>query len=368
MSKMISNETLFNTAERIISNGGTPTLDAIAEALDCECEMLQEPYQQWWSLVASRMRGEGRSQNITMPDVPEAINSAFSRIWNEALHEAYNRFNLERRYQDVGAHETQRHHEEELLRARARIDVVEDRHREQVEKNNEAQVHLKALEAEKKALNASIESETGQRKDAEHKVSSVEHELAQVRRNLDEARRTFEQRLKDEQRTALETVSKSEADVRYYRGSLEKVREESGKKESALTKSIHDLKAELAKKDVKIESHRTQIKSLENELKLVKQEHSSLSRDLSKMNNSVLSETNKNKRLEEQVISLQEELRAAQQKRIASGNEAARRESSVRTQLTERDDEMMRLRARNTTLEKRLITLDEELRRCKSIQ
>ncbi len=367
MSEMISNDALFSAAERVISEGGIPTLDVIAEALGCDPQELQEPYTQWWALMSSRMRSGARTQEVVVPDVPDTINAAFSRIWNEALHEAYDRFRQERRNQSVGDQENQRHQEEELLRARASLDEMEDRYRAQIEVTSNTEVQVKALEAEVKALKASLESETGQRKDAEHKVSELDQEIAHLHRSLDESRRTFEQRLKDEQRTALDTVSKSEADVRYYRSSLEKVREESGKKESALTKSIHDLKAELAKREVKIDSHQTQIRSLEGELKSVSQEHASLSRDISKLNSNVLSESNKNKRLEEKVVSLQEELRAAQQKKIATSNEAARRENALRTQLSEREEELMRIRARNTTLEKRVITLDEEVRRAKSL-
>ncbi|MGB0468504.1 MAG: hypothetical protein ACPGF7_13380 [Pontibacterium sp.] len=366
MSEMISNEALFTAAERVMRDGGVPTLDVMAEALSCDPVELKEPYEHWWALLAGRMRSGSRTVDVSIHDVPDTINTAFSRIWNEALHEAYNSFNLERRYQNVGAEELQRHHEEELHRTRARIDEVEDRHREQVEVNGDAQLHIKALEAEVKALKASLTSETGQRKDAEHKTSKIDQELMHLRRSADEARRTFEQRLKDEQRSALESVSKSEADVRYYRGALEKVRDESGKKESALTKTIHDIKAELAKKDVKIESHLTQIKSLESSLKLVKQERSGLSRDLAKLNSTILTEANKNKRLEEKVVTQQEDLRVAQQKKVAAANEAARRENALRTQLSEREDEIMRLRGRNTVLEKRMITLDEEIRRAKS--
>jgi len=368
MSEIISNETFFSAAERIMNDGGIPTLDVMADALECDVDTLKEPYEAWWELLASRTRSGTRSVGVSIQDVPEAINSAFSRIWNEALHEAHSHFSLERRYEKVGEEEQHRHHEEELIRSRGRVDEIEDRLRAQVERTNEANVHVKAMEAEVKALKAGLESETGQRKDEEHRVSELEQELAQMRRARDESRRVFEQRLKDEQRNALDTVSKSEADVRYYRGSLDKVREESGKKESALTKSIHDLKAELAKKDVKIESHFTQIKSLEAELKLVKQNQGTTSRDISKLNSQLLAETNKTKRLEEKVVSLQEELRVAQQKKVASNNEASRRENAIRGQLSERDDEMVRLRGRNITLEKRLIALDEEVRRLKAAQ
>lgn len=368
MSEIISNETFFNAAERIMNDGGIPTLDIMAEALACDVETLKEPYEAWWGLLAGRVRRGGRMVDVSVQDVPEVINSAFSRIWTEALHEAHSHFSLERRTEKVGEEEQHRHHEEELIRSRGRVDEIEDRLRVQVELTGEEKTHVKALGAELKALKASLESETGQRKDEEHRVSDLEQELAQMRRSRDEARRVFEQRLKDEQRNALDTVSKSEADVRYYRGSLEKVREDSGKKESALTKSIHDLKAELAKKDVKIDSHFTQIKSLEAELKLVKQSQGINNRDISKLNSQLLAETNKSKRLEEKVVSLQEELRISQQKKVASSNEASRRENAIRSQLTERDDELSRIRGRNITLEKRLISLDEEVRRVKASQ
>lgn len=366
MADVISNKAILETIERILEAGELPTLERLAELMACDEALLKAPFASVWSDALRTARAPHRAADVGLMNVPQSINEAFSRIWNEALSEAYASISHEQRTRNVGAQEVQRDHEDELLRVRAKVDDAEEKYRAQVQAHNEAQLQIKTLEAEVKALKASIVSETGQRKDTEHKASSLDHELVQLRRALDEQRRTFELRLKDEQRNALETVSKSEADVRYYRGSLEKVREESGKKESALTKTIHDVKAEMAKRDVKIESQHTQIKSLESELKSLKLDHASLSRDIAKLNSSLLAETNKNKRLEEKVVALQEEVRVAQQKKVAAGNEAARRENAIRNQMTEREDELVRMRARNTSLEKRVIALDEELRRAKA--
>lgn len=366
MADVISNTAILEAIERIIAADEFPTLERLADGLECDAASLEVPFFRWWSDTLQTARAPQRKVDVGLMDVPQSINEAFSRIWNEALSEAYVSLSHEQRTRNAGAQEVQRDHEDEIQRTRAKLDDAEDKYRIQVQSLNEAQLQIKTLEAEVKALKASLVSETGQRKDTEHKASSLDHELVQLRRALDDQRRTYELRLKDEQRNALETVSKSEADVRYYRNSLEKVREESGKKESALTKTIHDVKAEMAKRDVKIESQHTQIKSLESELKNLKLDHAGLSRDIAKLNSSLLSETNKNKRLEEKVAALQEEVRVAQQKKVATGNEAARRENSIRNQLTEREDELVRMRARNTALEKRVIALDEELRRAKA--
>jgi len=94
---MISNETLFDAAECIMREGGIPTLDALSDQLSADADLLREPYEAWWALVASRMRGGTRTVEVNVQDVPASINSAFSRIWNEALHEAYSSFRLELR-------------------------------------------------------------------------------------------------------------------------------------------------------------------------------------------------------------------------------------------------------------------------------
>ncbi|MGB0283076.1 MAG: hypothetical protein ACPGAE_12945, partial [Neptuniibacter sp.] len=182
----------------------------------------------------------------------------------------------------------------------------------------------------------------------------------------EDSKRVFDQRIKDEQRRGLDEVSKADADVRYYRGALEKLRDEVGKKESALTKSIHDLQAEIARKDAKLEAQKTQTKSLESELKELKLNSSGQNRDLSKINNQLLSETNKNKRLEDKVKNLEEDILLSRQKQVSASSEQARREASIRSKYQEKEEELVRTLAKLSALEKKVVTQDEEIRRLNS--
>ncbi|MGB0733519.1 MAG: DNA-binding protein, partial [Pontibacterium sp.] len=359
---------LTKAAEKLIQAGSIPSISELAVELNVDESFIESPYREWLNLLLSRGHDTHRSVDVSIQEVPPSINAAFSRIWHEALNEASSRYSIEQHQADVGAQEALRHADEELQRLRQKYDELEHTRYEWDEQKNELKATIKSLEAEVEALKASIVSETGQRKAAEHGTQNLEHELTHLRRQYDESRRTFERRLKEEHRNALDLVSKSEADVRYYRSSLEKVRDEAGKKESALTKSIHDLQAELAKRDVKLETQKNHIKAMEAGLKSVTQEHSGLTRDMSRLNSSSLSEANKNKRLEEQVSTLEEELRVAKQRKVAAANETSRREAALRAQLSERNEELMRTRARNTSLEKRVLTLEEEVRRSKTIK
>ena len=206
------------------------------------------------------------------------------------------------------------------------------------------------------------------RKKEEQRRSNVEQELAHLRKAQDDSKRLFDQRIKEEQRHAMESVSKAEADVRYFRNALEKLRDEVGKKESAMTRTIHDLQAELAKRDVKIDSAKVQLKSIETDLKQQQTDFTGQSRDVSRLSNQLLAETNRSKRLEDKVKGLEEELKRQRQKQVNSVNEQSRRDNTLRMQLKEKEEELLRSNAKVNSLERRMISQDEEIRRLSALK
>jgi len=361
MSDMEFKEVVYSTADRLLMAGMKPSVPVIAESIGCAEKDVEESFNQWWSLVPDRLSVMGAS--IVVPDVPEVLSQSFARVWQEAVQEASSKFVEVKHSHEVGIDVVRREADETLKESRSRLLEVEDKLRDEVVKKEDVQTQVKGLEAEIEVLKANLAAETSQRKQEEQSRMNVEQELNHLRKTYDDSKRTFDQRIKEEQRHTLEAVSKADADVRYYRGALEKLRDEVGKKESALTKSIHDMQAELARKDVKNDTQKTQIKSLEDELKRIKLDTSGQTRDLSKVNLSLLAETNKNKRLEDKVKVIDEELRKARQKQLALTTEQSRRESSMRSQLKDKEEELVRSLARLASLEKKIIAQDEEVRR-----
>lgn len=364
MSNIVSEDTIFSTADRLLMAGVKPSVELIAQSLNSTETEVGPFLDVWWAHVPERLSLS--APEITVPDVPEPLLKSFAVIWQQAVQEATGLYVQEQHHQSIGFDEVKREADESLQESKNRLVELEDRIRSQQAENEELASQIKGLEAEIKVLKTSLASETSQRKGEEQARLNIEQELNHLRKTYDDSKRTFDQRVKDEQRHSLEAVSKADADIRYYRSALEKLRDEVGKKESALTKNIHDLQAELARKDAKSDAHKTQIKSLEDELKNIKLNASGQSKDLSKINNQLLSESNKNKRLEDKVKDLEEEIKRARQKQISISNEQSRRESNIRSQYKEKEEELVRALAKVSSLEKRIVTQDEEIRRLNS--
>ncbi len=364
MTDASANEKIYDLADKLLKQGQQPSAEVIAARLDCDASRVADALAGWWTQVPRRLGLTKQEGAPVVPGVPDSLNQSFARIWDRAVEEARAMQSFEKKHIIEYSHdEAKRASDDELKKQQDKVLELESRFREHHGRYDEAQSQIKALEAEVHVLKSNLASETTSRKQEEQKRSNVDQELAHLRKSYDDARRTFDQRIKDEQRHTLEAVSKADADVRYYRNALEKVRDEAGKKESALTKNIHDLQGEIAKKDVKVETLRTQIKSIEAELVELKKDTTGRSRDISALNSQLLSETNKNKRTADKVIELEEQLRQQRQKELQGSSEVARRENGLRIQLKERNDELMRCQAKIVSLEKRIIGQDEEIRR-----
>lgn len=361
MTDLELKENTYATADRLLMAGVQPTLAVLSESLGLEEADIAEHFHNWWAVAPERL--SVASPSVVIPDVPEVLAQSFSRVWQQAVQEANSKFTEEKHRQEVGIDVVRREADETLQESKGRLLELEDKLRGQIARNEEIHSQIRGLEAEIEVLKANLASETSQRKKEEQNRLNVEQELNHLRKTYDDSKRTFDQRIKDEQRHTLDAVSKADADIRYYRSALEKLRDEVGKKESALTKSIHDLQAELARKDVKHDTQKTQIKSLEDELKKIKQDSSGQNRDIAKFNTQLLAETNKNKRLEDTIKGLEEELRKARQKQVVTSNEQARRESSIRNQYKDKEEELVRALAKVSSLEKKIIAQDEEVRR-----
>ena len=358
--------TIFDfTADSLLQRGIIPNNELIAEELQVEPDCLDDLLQAWWDTLPGRLQAVNGA-TASIPDVPNSLNKSFQTLWNQALQEAQAIVVSDKEDQFLASEEARKHTEEELKRLYDDQSEQESKYRHLRTKLEAESSQVQALEAEISVLKINLGAVTSDLKAAEQRYHNVDQEIALLQKKLDDSKRTFDQRVKDEQRHSLEQVSKAEADVRYYRGSLDKIRDESGRKESALTKEIHDLQAVVAKKDVKLESQKNQIKILEDELKRYKTDVDHGSRQLNKVSGSILSEQNKNKRLADKVKELTEETKRLNQKQLAAANEATRRESALRGQLKVKDEEVIKANGRVTGLEKRITSQEEEIRRLKS--
>lgn len=352
---------VFELADEALLAGQFPQVDDIAEQLECSVDDIGCFLVQWRSELSQRVVFTDR--DLKMPGMPDTLAQSFVRIWHQAVQEAQSRVSLTRQRTDIGAEVEKRSTDEALQKSQHLQQEMEARYREQTVKLEESLEQSKALNAEITVLKTNLSTETNARKKEEKARTALDHELAQLRKSHEDARRMFDQRIKDEQRHMLETLAKEEVDTRYYRNALEKAREEAGRKESDLTREIHDLQARIARKDVKIETLKSQVKSQETDLQKMRQENAVMQRDLTKLNSQLLAELNKTKRLEAKVKEQQEEMRRSNQKNITYTNEAAKRDNLLRAQLMEKEELLVRAEAKINSLEKRLIQNDEEIRR-----
>jgi DNA repair exonuclease SbcCD ATPase subunit len=358
---------LFAAADRCLLAGEAPTPERLKTDLGEQCKAVQvisTGLDEWWQLLPARVRLSDTSPHI--PDMPDVMKQTFSRIWHQAVQEAHTELSLQIQRPDPSLDQAQRACDDALRRTQGEVGELEARYREQGVKLDQAREHAQALEAEIQVLRQNLGNETTLRKKEEQLRSNADQELAHLRKAHEDAKRVFDQRIRDEQRHGLETVAKAEVDTRYYRNALEKLRDETGRREGELTREIHELQGLLARRDVKVETQATQIKSQDEELRKLKAQDTQQQRDFAQLNAQLLTETNRSKRLEERVRQLEEELQRLNQKQVGLNSESGRRENQLRGLLKEKEELLLQAQGRAGTLEKRVAGLEEENKRLKN--
>jgi len=357
---------LFAAADRCLMAGEAPTPERLKQALDGQCKALpviSAGLGEWWQSLPARVRLSDSSTHI--PDMPDAMKQAFSRIWRQAVQEAETELSLQMQRPDPESDQAQRACDDALRRTQGEVGELEARYREQGLKLDQAREQLQALEAEIQVLRQNLGNETTLRKKEEQLRSNAEQELAHLRKVHEDAKRVFDQRIRDEQRHGLESVAKAEVDTRYYRNALEKLRDETGRREGELTREIHELQGVLARREVKVETQATQIKSQTDELRRLAALESQQQREIAQLNAQLLTESNRSKRLEERVRELEEELQRLNQKQVAMNSGSGRRENQLRGTIKEKEELLRQAQRRINALEKRLEGIEEENKRLK---
>ncbi|MBV1789210.1 DNA-binding protein [Marinobacterium sp. D7] len=353
---------IFSAADQLLISGKRPDVGAISAQVELAQGEIEQLLERWWHALPGRIQLGDRNARA-FPDMPDTLAQSFMRVWQQAVQEAQANVRRDRQQHEVGEEESRRINEEALRQSQGVYQELEARYRELGVRLEQSEQHGKSLEAEIAVLKNNLSTETNERKREEQLRANLDHELNQLRKQYEDYRRSTEQRLKEEQRKGVEAMAKAEVEVRHFRSMLDKVRDEAGRKEAALTRDLHEHQGELARKEVKLETQASQIKALETELNAIKQDVGVQHRDLTKINSALLSESNKNKRLEDKIKELSEELQRSNQRALTAGSDGARRENALRTQLKERDEALMKAQARIAALEKRSVTQDEEIRR-----
>ncbi len=361
MSNDVLKQQVFKSADQLLLSGQSPTAGLIERQLDADATEIEPCLTLWWQTLSERVALD--APFLSIPEVPDTLAAAFSRVWQQAVQEASSAVTLVKRHAEYGAEAERRVSEDALKQSHDHYHELEARYREQTLKVEKAVSAAKAADAEVAHLKNNLTAELAKLAKEESQRIHYEQELEQLHKTYEDAKRSFDQRIKEEQRHNLDALNKSEADVRHYRSAQEKLRDEFGKKEAVLVRDISDLQTQVVRRDSKIETLLASIQSLEAELKLVQQELVGSQRELSKVNSTLLSEANKSKRLDDKVKTCEVELKQQAQRLVTAANEASRRENALRVQVQAREEELMRVNAKVVALEKRLITHDEELKR-----
>lgn len=354
-------EQVFRAADELLMQGQSPSATRVSSLIDAAEGDTERCLGLWWQALPARVSFGGALE--TIPEIPDTLAAAFSRVWQQAVQEATSAVTLEKRHAEFGAEAERRVSEDALKQSHDHYLELEARHREQGLKLEKALNATRMAEAEVALLKNSLGTEAGRLAKEEARRAHAEQELEQLRKTHEDTKRGFDQRVKEEQRQNLEALSKADADVRFQRSAMEKLRDEFGKKEAMLVREISELQSQLAKKDSKLETQKTHVQGLEDDVKQLQQETTNLSRELAKVNASLLSEQNRAKRLDDQVRKLEADLKQQAQRQLNASSEATRRENALRVQLQAREEELMKANARVISLEKRLITQDDELKR-----
>lgn len=357
---------VFEIADQLLEQGELPSLERLIAETGYEQHQVELPFAHW-----THRFFESRSGNLSLSakvhqSPPEMLQMQIRQIWTAALDEAIGIVRDEISASRVSDEEERRATQDQVRDADARYRELERKYRDQTASIDKGTQITRSLEAEIAVLKANLASETNQRKKLEQQRATAESELSQLRKQYEDGKKLFDQRIKEEQRQALEAVSRAEVETRHYRNALEKSRDEAGRSEAELTRQVHELQAQVARKDARIDMQDANLEDLDKEVEELKQTLAGYSREIAALNSKLLKEANTTRRQETQINELEEEGRRLNQKIALSSNEQSKRENVLRQQIKEREEQLTRVNARVNSLEKRVTTQEDQIRRLNS--
>ncbi|MBA4501868.1 DNA-binding protein [Marinobacterium marinum] len=357
---------IFTLADQSLLSGEMPTLEGLEARLSsAEPAEIERLLVEWRAQLPSRVRLQELTGPSTAMGVPDSMQQLFVRVWRQAVQEASEELGRQAPISDPASDEKQRACDDALKRARDEIAELEQRYREQAFKLSQSKERQTELETELQQVRNEQSAENAELKKEEQLRASAVQELEQLRKTYEDAQRVFDQRVRDEQRHNLEALARAEVDTRHYRNALEKLRDESGRKEADLTRELNELRARLARSDAKSEALGNQLRTQDEVMRGLQSQDAQQQREQAQMSAQLLSAANRNKRTEEQVKQLEERLQAVSQKQVETSSDSARREAQLRAQLQQREDDVLKIQVRAQAAEQRAEALEEEVRRIK---
>jgi len=185
---------VFTCADSLMMRGEQPSVELVAQATGLS-ELSVEPLLlNWWRSLPERV--SFHHQSVALPELPEALGSAFGRIWQQAVEEAQAGIKARSMSIDVGQEEERKISDDALRESQNRQIDLENRFREINNKLDESQGQSRSLEAELSVLKSAMAQETANLKKEEQQRSNLESDLAHLRKTHEDSKRTFDQRIK----------------------------------------------------------------------------------------------------------------------------------------------------------------------------
>jgi len=363
MGDLIDTAKVYALANEMMFSGQQISVPAIADAMHIEAsDELTSKLEHWWMEQESRVTFRHSMNSRHRPDVPETVYQSVQLIWKNAVKDARLELELaannDHQVAAVGAAL-----EDELYLSKAQLEALEDSNQRLRVQLSESQHSVKNLEAERAMLRSNLQSAETNVSSMGHKVAESKGEMKRAQASSEEAKKLLDNRMKEEMARHQESISKVKSKMSYYSHQLDKLRDEWGKKETALNSQVQDLQGEVARSAVTHDTQFSQIRSQDEELRKYRGEITSQSRNMSKSTSQALASTNRLKRLENELQQLEFEIKELKNRTMVDKSDTARREADLRTLLKSRDGENFQINNKVSDLQRTLIAREEEIRR-----
>ena len=366
MEHQFNASSVHKEAYSLMMEGHKVTVTKIAAILQIEpTDDLQAELERWWLEVESQVPfRHSLHDDMQRPEVPDTVYQSVQMIWDNALKDA--RLELElssRQLVDANRSEKDLSNEDELYLSRTQIEALEDSNQRMRNQLADRDNSIKSLEAERAMLRSNLQSTESSVGDLERLLAHARAEAEQAGSSRDEAKKQLDQRMKEEILRHQEATNKSTSKLSYYRHQLDKLRDEWGKKETAINGRLQDMQAQIARNDVTIDTQSRQIRSQDEELKRFRGEMTNQSRSVSASNTKILATNNRIKRLEDELQQRESEIKETKKRSLLDKSDNSRRETELRNLMKDKDTDFNAASTKLNELQRVLIAREEEIRR-----
>ncbi|MFT7178557.1 MAG: DNA repair exonuclease SbcCD ATPase subunit [Oceanospirillaceae bacterium] len=363
MDDRIDTAKVHEFANELLFSGNKISVQAIADKMHIEAsEELGTQLEHWWMEQESKVVFRRSISPNYRPDVPETVYQSVQLIWDNAVKDVRLELELASK-NDKPAAATAMALEDELYLSKAQLEALEDSHQRLRVKLSEGQNSVKNLEAERAMLRSNLQSAETNASTMSHKVSEAKAEMQRAQSSSEEAKKQLDTRMKEEVGRHQESISKVENKLSYYRHQLDKLRDDWGKKETALNSQVQDLQGAVARSTVTHDTQFSQIRSQDEELRKYRGEITNQSRSMTQSTSMALASKNRLKRLEDELQQSEFDIKELKKRTIVDKSDTDRRETDLRTLLKSKDGENFEIINKLNELQRTLIAREEEIRR-----